>query len=107
MIRRATIRKIAKEIARHFRPRRIVLFGSYARGDATENSDLDLLVVVRRCGPAGRRSAPIIEMLAREYALPIDVVVRPEKAVRCWRNVPGSFLHRVLAEGVVLYEPKA
>ena len=91
-------------IAARFQPEKIILFGSYARGQADENSDVDLLVVLNNPAPRGKRSAPIIRMLAHEYDLPVDVIVRSPKGLDEWKSVPGSFAQRVLVEGVTLYE---
>jgi predicted nucleotidyltransferase len=104
MIPRHTIDEIADKIGRRFQPERIILFGSYARGDARDNSDVDLLVVSAAPAPRGARSAPIIRMLAQEYDLPIDVIVRSPAGLQAWRDVPGSFAQRVAEEGVTLYE---
>ena len=104
MISHETIRTMAARIAERFHPQKIVLFGSYARGDATENSDVDLLVIVEGLSPRGKRSAPIIQMLAEEYPLPVDVIVRPSSALEQWKDIPGTFAHRVSEEGIVLYE---
>lgn len=104
MVTRATINDIASRIAERFRPRRVILFGSHARGQATENSDVDLLVVLDRPGPRGRRSAPIIRMLAEEFDLPVDVIVRSHEAIEKWQGVPGSFCRQIAEEGVVLYD---
>jgi predicted nucleotidyltransferase len=104
MIDRQTIQAMAAKIAERFRPQRVVLFGSYARGEATEDSDVDLLVVMERPGPRGKRSAPIIRMLAEEYALPVDVVVRSSEAIERWEDVANSVSRRILEEGIVLYE---
>jgi predicted nucleotidyltransferase len=46
MVSMKDIRKFAAVIAREFRPQRIILFGSYAYGRPTEDSDVDLLVVI-------------------------------------------------------------
>jgi len=104
MVGQETIIEIAGKIAERFRPEKIILFGSHARGEATQDSDLDLLVVVRRPAPRGRRSAPIIKMLAEEYDLPIDVIVRSGKALERWSGVPGTLSHQIAQEGVILYE---
>ena len=104
MIPRHTIDEMARRIADGFQPEKIILFGSYARGQADENSDVDLLVVLNAPAPRGKRSAPIIRMLALEYDLPVDVIVRSPKGLDEWSNVPGSFAHGILAEGVTLYE---
>ena len=104
MISRQTIDEMVKKIAQRFNPERIILFGSYARGEATEDSDLDLLVVSQSPGPRGRRSAPIIRLLAEEYDLPVDIIVRTPEGVSLWGDVRGSFANTALTEGVTLYE---
>ena len=52
MVHRASIQKYADAIAREFRPQKIILFGSHACGWPTEDSDVDLMVVM----PKRRRS---------------------------------------------------
>lgn len=104
MIDSETIQEMATKIATQFDPEKIILFGSYARGEATENSDVDLLVLMETVAPRGQRSAPIIRMLAEAYVEPIDIVVRSAKGLERWQEVPGSFAHQVLKEGIVLYE---
>jgi uncharacterized protein len=103
MVSRDTIEKIAREIADRFHARQVILFGSYARGDATENSDVDLLVVLDDPGPRGQRSAPILRMLAERYELPVDVIVRSRAGFARWKQVPGSLAHQVSLEGVTLH----
>jgi len=44
MVDRAQIRKFSQAVAQQFRPNKIVLFGSYAYGKPTDDSDVDLLV---------------------------------------------------------------
>ena len=102
--------KQLKELARHIRraldPDRIVLFGSYARGDATENSDVDLLVVARSSLPKPKRSAPLYSLL-RDYPFSKDIVVYTPEEVEDYRHLRASLIHRALAEGIVLYEKQA
>jgi hypothetical protein len=43
-------------------------------------------------------------MLAEEYALPVDVVVRSSEAIERWEDVANSVSRRILEEGIVLYE---
>jgi len=104
MLSRQTIDEMAIKIAERFRPERIILFGSYARGEATENSDVDLLVVLDAPGPRGKRSAPILRMLTQEYEAPVDIIVRTQRGLSEWENVPGSLAHKALTEGITLYE---
>jgi predicted nucleotidyltransferase len=46
LVKRVQIRAFSNAIAREFRPRKIVLFGSYAYGKPTEDSDVDVLVIM-------------------------------------------------------------
>lgn len=59
MIAMRDIQAFSEAIAREFKPRRIILFGSHARGDASEDSDVDLLVVMPYRGHPARKAAEI------------------------------------------------
>ncbi|PSR17387.1 hypothetical protein C8255_12930 [filamentous cyanobacterium CCP3] len=104
MLTQTTIQQISDRIVDSFHPEKIILFGSYARGEAHHHSDLDLLVIVNTLPPRGQRSAPILKMLAETYTEPIDIVVRSAQTLKDWEQVPGSFAHQVLTEGIVLYD---
>lgn len=86
-------------------PVRLVLFGSGARGQATMDSDLDVLVVIR--APAHRRqTAQAIERHLHGLALPVDVVVVTEEDLTQHAENPGSVLRYALQEGRVIYEAR-
>lgn len=104
MLTQTAIQHIADLIGERFQPEKVILFGSYARGQAHDHSDLDLLIVMETLPPRGQRSAPILTMLAETYTEPIDIVVRSVQAIQQWGQIPGSFVHRVLTEGMVLYD---
>jgi len=83
MIQRREIRKWCQQVAREFRPQKIILFGSYAHGTATEDSDVDVLVVM----PLGRGQREVLQAAAMcdrvRAPFPMDVIVRsPEKVAR-------------------------
>src|SRR5437763_15998505 len=70
----AAIRRYAREIAKRFRPDRIILFGSYASGSPTPDSDVDLLVVMQTRNQV-EQAVRIDEAIAdRGFAL--DLIVR-------------------------------
>lgn len=82
-------------------PARVVLFGSRARGDARENSDLDFLVIESHLG------SKLDEMVRLRDALPplgvpVDVVVVSEEEASRRERVPSTLVHRALREGRVL-----
>ena len=98
-----TIRGIAQHIAQQFNPERIILFGSYAYGRPTAESDVDLLVVMDK---------PVDEMetmVEIAKSLPIltfgvDVIVRSRKTLERRKKLGDWFLREVAQKGKVLYE---
>ena len=100
---RETIEEMARKIAERFQPERIILFGSYARGEATENSDLDLYIELDDPGPRGAASIPIRLMLGDEYLFPFDVIVRSPDVTRERGRRFGTLENDVSREGVILY----
>jgi predicted nucleotidyltransferase len=98
---RRVIRSYARAIAAEFHPEKIILFGSYAYGTPHEESDVDLLVVMRTADP---HSAAVRIQYRLTPPFPVDVVVRtPEQLA--WRLAHGeSFLRTVVSQGKLLYE---
>jgi predicted nucleotidyltransferase len=84
-------------------PRRIVLFGSRARGDARRNSDLDLLIIEDSELPRYRRSPRYLRALVGVFPAK-DIVVWTPAEVNAWRDVPNAFVTSALREGRTLYE---
>ena len=84
------------------RPRRIILFGSAARGALTENSDLDLLVVMPD-GTHRRRTAQAVYRGLLGVGVAKDIVVVTESDVRRYGDDPGLVLFTALREGKELY----
>jgi predicted nucleotidyltransferase len=107
MVTDQMLREIVAAAVRAVDPERIILFGSYARGEAGLSSDLDLLIVER--GPLGqgktRRSE--IKRLRRalwDFRVPIDILVYTEDEVAAWRDAVNHVIARSLREGRTLYE---
>ena len=100
-----TFTEIVRRIRSVANPRKIVLFGSRARGEHRPDSDIDLLVIEDSPLPRHRRSIPLYAALAD---LPIDVdtevVVYTPAEVEEWRGANAAFVTTALREGKVLYE---
>lgn len=77
---------------------RVVLFGSHARGQASDQSDLDFLVVEPEVKDAARESVRLDRTL-RGIPAPTDVVVVSARSVREWRGVHGTLINAALREG--------
>jgi uncharacterized protein len=98
----AEIRRMVRRIVERFKPEKVILFGSHARGDAGPDSDVDLLVVM---GVNGSKRDKRLEIRAalRSWSIPLDVIVtRPEDFL--WRkDVVGTIEWPAAREGKVLY----
>ena len=102
MVSRRAIKRFSDQIARRFKPDKIILFGSYAYGQPTPDSDVDLLVVMPYDRRKGRMSLRILEAL--DYHFPLDPLVRTPAEVRQRQRWGDCFIEEVLTKGKVLYE---
>lgn len=100
---REEIREMVRRIVKQCAPEKVVLFGSYARGTAGPDSDVDLMVVMHVVG-SRRRERLRIRQALHAMGLPKDVVVATPDEVERFRDVPGSLIAPALREGQVLYE---
>jgi uncharacterized protein len=84
-------------------PAQVFLFGSHARGDAEEDSDLDFLVVQRGVQPTAEEMVRLRDALP-PLGVPVDVIVMSEDLVRRRRDVPGSLVYWAMREGRLVAE---
>lgn len=80
----------------------IVLFGSHARGDANEDSDLDFLVIEDVVENRAREMVRLRRAL-RPLRLPADVLVYSRDEVNRWGGQPGTALYWALHEGRIVH----
>ena len=90
-------------IVGQFQPTSILLFGSRARGDANESSDVDLLVVMKEV-PDKRQAAIEIRRSLRDLPVSKDIVVATQDEVARRGHVVGTIIHAALREGRIVYE---
>jgi predicted nucleotidyltransferase len=101
-ITRSHIRKYAAQVARQFRPDKIILFGSYAYGKPTEDSDVDLLIIMPFKGRNPEKATEI--WMATKPKFPIDIMVRKPDEMRTRLAMGDFFLREITEKGEVLYE---
>lgn len=96
------IREVVDRIAAEFKPQRIILFGSHARGDAKPESDLDLLVEMETNLEFYDRIRAVSSIFGlRRW--PLDVLVYTPAEVARMRGVNGTMVDLVEREGRVMY----
>jgi len=99
----SVISEMIDRLVREFDPLKIVLFGSHARGDANEHSDVDLLVVLPE---VSERRQEVVDMRVAlaDLPLPKDVIVTTPEEIRRRGHLVGTVLRPALREGRVMYE---
>ena len=84
-------------------PETVILFGSYARGTANEQSDVDLCVV--KSTVSDRRSEMVrLRRLLSPLRIPVDILVHSTHTMNEWADVSGTLINTILSEGKVVYE---
>lgn len=102
MVATSAIHELAGRIAEAFRPERIILFGSYAYGRPTLDSDVDLLVVMPHEGKSWDAAARIRGTVRPRF--PVDLVVRTPQKLRERLAMGDVLLREIVTRGTVLYE---
>jgi len=102
MASRAQIEEFARGVAEEFHPERIILFGSHACGTPTEDSDVDLLVVMPHKGRSHEQATRIRDRVPRSF--PMDLLVRDPQVLRQRLEWNDFFLLEIVEKGITLYE---
>jgi predicted nucleotidyltransferase len=106
MIMENQIEEIVKRIVDHYKPEKIILFGSYAYGMPKKDSDLDLLIVKESDLPRYKRAREIRKLLWGISEIPKDIIVYTQNEIDDWKEVEEAFITKVVKKGKILYESK-
>ena len=101
-VTRAEIHAVAQRIGAEFRPEKVILFGSHAYGTPSEDSDVDLLVIMEHSGSGVAQAIEIVRQVRSR--IPVDLVVRTPREMRQRLQWNDFFLKEVVKRGEVLYE---
>ena len=96
--------ELLDSIVAYFHPRRVILFGSQARGDAGPDSDIDLLVILDDDAPAELTTLAAGFEARRNYPYAADVIPVRDMVFEHRRHIIGTLSEVASTEGQVVYE---
>ncbi len=96
------IQAFSQQIAEKFHPERIILFGSYAYGQPTEDSDVDLLVILPFEEMPVQKAIAIRRQVRSPF--PLDLIARTAEQIQQRLDMGDFFIQDIMEKGHVLYE---
>ena len=101
------IARIAERIGREYKPQKVILFGSYARGKPTEDSDIDLFIVKDTDARMVDRFVEVKQLIYDpQLRIPVSPLVYTPEELEERLDMGDDFVKEVMSEGKVLYEEK-
>lgn len=106
MITQAQIDRLVQTIIDQYRPKKIILFGSYAYGIPVEDSDLDILIIKENDLPRFKRAREVRKLIRGMINITKDILVYTPAEVEEWKDVEQAFITEILKKGKTIYEDK-
>ncbi len=95
--------EVIKRLAESLNPHKIVLFGSYAYGRPTPDSDVDLLIIMDTSADSTERYLAVSRVI-RPRPFPVDILVKTPDEIRDALARNDFFIDEIITRGIVLYE---
>ncbi|MFH1540667.1 MAG: nucleotidyltransferase domain-containing protein [Elusimicrobiota bacterium] len=99
------LNEIVRKITSNFNPEKIILFGSYAYGHPTTDSDIDIMVVMNTEEKPHKRAASLRKLL-KNLGVPKDIIVKTPNEFERFKDIIGTIVYPAAHKGKVLYEKK-
>jgi predicted nucleotidyltransferase len=96
------IESIKEQLLEKYKPEKIIIFGSYARGEFNEDSDLDFLIIKKDTPYQGRDRARELRRLIKKNIACDFLVYRPEEFEERLK-LGDPFIKSILEEGIIIY----
>ena len=96
--------ELLSRVVDYFHPRRVLLFGSRARGESGPDSDIDLLVILDDDAPADKLTLRAGWESRRGYDHPVDVVPVRDAVYRRRAKIAGTLAYEAEIDGIAVYE---
>lgn len=97
------LKQIVAKLVQAAHPKKIILFGSCARNEMTEGSDIDLLIIEEHIENKGKEMVRLRNIIGN-VGVGVDVLVYSKKEIDEWGHLPGTALYAGLKEGKTIYE---
>jgi predicted nucleotidyltransferase len=97
------IREAVQRIVEASQPRKVIVFGSQARGGGGTDSDLDLMVVLGEVRDPASESVRLRRLL-KGLLMSVDLVVVDQAKFDYWRDTPGNVFYEAARDGKCIYE---
>lgn len=104
MVTIEAITQAAKNLANTSQPNKIILFGSYARGNQGNHSDLDMLVIQEKKSSDLAIETIKLKKTLRILGVPIDLLIIDQEQFDEKKSIPGTVYYWANKEGVTLYD---
>lgn len=97
------LRNCFRPIFQRHRIQKAILFGSYARGEESRRSDIDLILIQETCLPFLQRYEPILAELNQALQGPaVEILIYTPTELASIQHRP--FIRQAFSEGIILYE---
>ena len=103
MITENQIKEITRRIVESYMPDKIILFGSYAYGKPTKDSDIDLLIIKDDTTPKIERKRKLRESLS-DLIIPVDIFIKSNDEYNELKDIIGTIIYPAAKYGRVIYE---
>ena len=103
MISESQIQEAVRRLVESAQARKVILFGSYARGNARDHSDLDFMVIERDVKDRHTEMTRLHDVLS-PLCGPVDVIVVSEDKFDYWSDTPNTIYYEAKQEGKVDYD---
>lgn len=97
------ISEIKEKIVKEINPEKIILFGSYAWGQPTNDSDVDLLIIQKTDKPRRIRQIALRQKLFGNR-VPMDIIIYTPEELGKRLSIRDVFVRKILRDGKILYE---
>ncbi len=99
------LKEAVDRIIKRFNPEKIILFGSYAYGKPTADSDIDLMIVMDTDEKPHKR-AVLIRKALKDIGIPKDIIVKTPQEFERFKDIVGTVIYPVAHKGKLLYEKR-